>query len=75
MCDMLTAEEEKAIRKLENVAKIWPESLALFSANGSLLVVKQHSEHPEDEQGRVVASILGIENDGGDPDLKDWNDE
>jgi len=55
----LTKEEQKAIRKLENLAKKWPESLSLFSWSGSLNVIKDQS---------VITVIIGIENDGGDPD-------
>ena len=69
----LTDEEKKAIRALKRVAKIWPDSLWLFSASGSLCVMRN------DENGdRVVDPIYGgveqeyivdnidIENDGGD---------
>ena len=73
--EMLTKEEEKAIRSLERVAKKWPKSLKLFSQSGTLPVIKQHPEHPEDDHGRVVDGISGIENDGGDNDWKEWNDD
>ncbi len=73
--EMLTKEEEKAIRSLDRVAKKWPRSLKLFSQSGTLLVIKIHPDHPEDEQGRVVCGISGIENDGGDNDWKEWNDD
>jgi len=69
---ILTPEEKKAIAALKRVAKRWPESLWLFSASGTLHVMKKN------EQGeRVMLSSDGvdpdfaitsayIENDGGD---------
>lgn len=72
---MLTDEEAKAIRSLQNLAKKFPKTLSLFSNNGSLIVLKKHSDHPEEKQGRVVARILGISNDGGDFCFKEWNDK
>ena len=71
--EMLTEKEAKAIRGLEQLAKNWPKSLSLFSHSGTLCVMKFHPGHPEDERGRVVEVISGIDNDGGDPDHKEWD--
>lgn len=68
----LTSAESKAIGALEQLAKKWPKSLWLFSANGSLCVMKK------DSTGKRVLTALGgadpdtcvatinIENEGGD---------
>lgn len=37
-------EEERAIKALKKVAKIWPESLWLFSANGELFVMRKNEK-------------------------------
>jgi len=71
--DTLTLEEKMAIALLEKAARHWPESLWLFSASGSLLVMKKKDGE------RVMLPGLGgaidqsweiacidIENDGGD---------
>lgn len=73
--EMLTKEEETAIRSLERVAKKWPESLKLFAQSGTLMVIKMHPDHPEDDHGRIVDVIIGIDNDGGDNDWKEWDDD
>ena len=57
---MLTKDEKGAIKKLEKLAKEWPDSLMLFSWSGSLCVVAR-------KDGEVVATINGIPNDGGGP--------
>lgn len=64
-----TPEEIKAIRALERLAKIWPPTIKLFSASGSLVVVE--AEGPNTHvltpiEG--VGSLHRIINDGGDPD-------
>lgn len=62
--------EAQAIAALERVAKRWPRSLQLFSAAGSLLVVRNgwgvggDARMTDDD---VIARITGIPNDGGDP--------
>ncbi len=68
----LTQEEKKAIRALKRVAKIWPDSLWLFSASGNLCVMRT------DEDGNSVhlpnfgidpdfiVDQIDIKNDGGD---------
>jgi hypothetical protein len=71
----LNSEEIKAINKLQLLAKTFPKTLSLFSANGALYVLKKHPRHPEDDQGRIIQQIVGIANDGGDPDFKLWDDE
>lgn len=68
----LTADEKKAIAALQRIAKTWPKSLWLFSASGSLNVMKKNdagevveSSHGGIDQEFSVAKIK-IENDGGD---------
>ncbi len=67
----LTEKEQKIIKRLKNIAKIWPDTLWLFSASGSLCVMKK-------KDGKVIINRFGgvdydfivdqidIENDGGD---------
>ena len=68
----LTKEEKTAIAALERLAKRWPKSLWLFSANGTLCVMKKDSSgrKVQTPHGGVdsdyVATTIGIENDGGD---------
>ena len=76
--EMLTDEEDKAVKSLERLAKKFPKTLSLFSWSGTLCVCKVH---PDDEfdndyeyDVRVVTTITGIINDGGDPDLKEWDE-
>ena len=68
----LTAEEKKAIASLQALAKTWPKSLWLFSASGTLNVMKrdaqgQMAETPSGgvDQEYSVAKV-NIANDGGD---------
>lgn len=70
----LTQGEQEAVTALNRVAKDWPKSLWLFSANGTLCVVKKKSDgkrammtgnSPGFDQDYVVAHV-NIENDGGD---------
>lgn len=63
------------MRSLEALAEKWPPSLGLFSANGTLLVIRlQDGEFPdpgkrgEIERATVAVIGTGIPNDGGDPD-------
>jgi hypothetical protein len=64
----LTDSERKAIASLKRLAKRWPQSLMLFSANGSLHVMPNVG--CEGGRGRdndeIIATIYGIPNDGGD---------
>lgn len=68
----LTKEEEKAIAALRRVAGKWPKTLMLFSANGSLYVMKlnEKGDHMDrwgdPDQSLCVTTISGIRNDGGD---------
>lgn len=68
-----TEAERKAIAALKRLAKKWPKSLWLFSASGSLLVMRarQDGRHALDKFGSVdheytLDQIHGISNDGGD---------
>lgn len=68
----LTEKEEKAIHKLKLAAKIWPDSLWLFSASGSLHVMRHgengeqvHLSHGGIDPDYIVCGI-NISNDGGD---------
>lgn len=69
-----TAEEERAIRSLERLARRWPSSLWLFSASGVLNVMRKgpdggHAflggEGSGIDPGYSLATI-SIDNDGGD---------
>lgn len=73
----LTPEEKKAIAALKRVAKIWPKSLWLFSASGTLHVMRngedgnpvyEHSDEVRDGGCDPDYSIttINIANDGGD---------
>lgn len=74
----LTEKEKKAIQALESAAKIWPKTLWLFSASGTLTVMKKdesgHRAMTESKGGSVGGSVdqtfavgwIDIENDGGD---------
>lgn len=72
----LTKEEERAIKALERLAKRWPETLWLYSASGTLTVMRMgpngnHAvvggrEGAGIDPDYVVTTIEGISNDGGD---------
>lgn len=64
----LTKEEMGAIKTLQRLGKRWPKSLWLYSASGSLHVMRKDTEgnRTTEDQGFIVATIEGIENDGGD---------
>ena len=70
----LTTEEEKAINALKRVAKKWPESLWLFSGNGTLCVMKKRDGKramkmlggSESVNPAYEIDVINIENDGGD---------
>lgn len=68
----LTDEENKAIRSLKRIAKAWPKSLWLYSASGSLCVMKRNEdgERAESSTGGVdpdyIVDHIDIPNDGGD---------
>lgn len=71
----LTKKEKLVIKRLKNLAKIWPKSLWLFSASGDLCIMKcgENNSHamcgPNNDQGvdhdYYICSI-DISNDGGD---------
>jgi hypothetical protein len=71
----LTNAEKRAICALKRLAKRWPSSLWLFSAGGSLWVMRSgpRGEHvtTDGPDGAInstfiVDQIDGISNDGGD---------
>ena len=71
----LTAAEVKAIKALKRVAQTWPKSLWLFSASGSLCVMKKKDGErvmcSDNRGGQAVDSAyvvdtINILNDGGD---------
>lgn len=84
MSDMgiqVSDDESKAIASLKRVAAKWPKSLWLYSASGSLHVMKMRSDGKRAvingcgtgrggdggmDADYIVATIKGIENDGGD---------
>jgi len=69
-----SVEEAKAIRSLQSLARRWPPSLWLFSANGTLNVMKlnkdgERAHHPSPDNGVDAAfsvATINIPNDGGD---------
>lgn len=73
--DEFTAEEWKAIRALERLAKKWPGSLGLHGGTGSLLVVKLDGDgggFPDSDGGTAIThSVVGISSDGGDPNWRE----
>ena len=73
----LTKEEQKAISSLRRLAKRWPDTLWLFSASGTLFVMRKNGDGQHAFGGGnpsssgvdpyyIVTTISGIENDGGD---------
>ena len=68
----LTKEEASAIDTLQRLGKRWPKSLWLFSASGSLYVMRKeadggrHAPKVNRDSDFIAATIMGIENDGGD---------
>jgi hypothetical protein len=68
----MTPEEKKAIAALKRVAKQWPKTLWLFSANGTLNVMHKdakghHAKLPNDGMDPdYIVDTIRIENDGGD---------
>jgi hypothetical protein len=67
-----TADELRAMRALRRLAKTWPKSLWLFSASGSLCVMRarQDGNHYITPDGGIdpdyVFGTINIPNDGGD---------
>ena len=68
----LTDEEKRAINTLKRLAKRWPKSLWLFSASGTLEVMRcnENGERVFNSRGCVdekyIVTDIGIPNDGGD---------
>ena len=69
----LNKEEQTAIRRLKAVAKIWPKSLWLFSASGTLCVMQKDengnigiTDNGAMDSDYIVDYIRNIPNDGGD---------
>lgn len=69
----LNHSEREALRKLKELARTWPKTLWLFSASGSLTVMRKvDGKRVLDKSGigfdsnYAVATITGIDNDGGD---------
>jgi len=66
------AEEKRVIRALKRLEKIWPEGLWLFSANGTLNLMRTHpdgSRNIPGEEGMdpsLKIQSFKIQNDGGD---------
>lgn len=73
--DILSEKEEKAIESLMDLAKRWPKTLWLYSASGSLCVMKKNDkgeiamiQQPGSEgvDPAYHVATIRIENDGGD---------
>jgi len=75
----LTKDEEKAVKALKRLATKWPKSLWLFSASGTLTVMKKNNDGEKaivpGRAGRngegafdpdYIVDSIKIENDGGD---------
>ena len=67
----ITPEEKRAIAALKKLAKTWPKSLWLFSASGSLCVMKNDEGGERQMRGDAVdteacVTTIRIPNDGGD---------
>jgi hypothetical protein len=69
----LTKQEQDAIRIFRALANKWPDTLWLFSASGSLHVMKcgKNGEHIHNQDGSVdhnyvVGTVDGISSSGGD---------
>ena len=68
----VTEEEQQAINDLQRLRKRWPKTLWLFSASGTLCVMRKGPDGNRAtlpgggvDQAYIVATV-GIENDGGD---------
>jgi hypothetical protein len=67
-----TPEETKAINSLKRLAKKWPDNLWLYSASGTLFVMRKGENGERVHKGEgvdpdyILDSIDGIDNDGGD---------
>lgn len=72
MIDDLTPEERRAIAALHRLAKTWPRTLWLYSASGSLHVMRAAPDgrhlmkNRDGVDPRAVVATIKIPNDGGD---------
>ncbi len=66
----LTEQEKKIIKRLKNIAKVWPDTLWLFSGSGTLCVMRKKDEKVVMDgfsvDYRYIVDYIDIENDGGD---------
>lgn len=67
----ITEQEVKIIKRLKNIAKVWPNTLWLFSGSGILYVMKKKDgDTVMNKSGGVdydfIVDRIDIENDGGD---------
>lgn len=69
----LTPEEKRAISRLKSLAKVWPKSLWLFSASGTLLIMRYGENGIEVmtdsgvfDHEYALSECIDIPNDGGD---------
>lgn len=70
----LTKKEQNAIKSLKKLAKKWPKTLWLFSASGTLCVMRTgdfgkqvfHGKGGSVDPEYIVTTISNINNDGGD---------
>lgn len=69
----LTKREKEAVEKLKDLAKIWPKSLWLFSASGTLWVMQSPGNGESEMTGKeggvdrdYTVCNIDIRNDGGD---------
>lgn len=67
----LTDDERKAIRAMNRLAKTWPKSLWLFSASGTLTIMRKDATGTRAGDGDGVdqafaVDTVDIQNDGGD---------
>jgi len=62
----LNYRERLAVAALQRLARRWPPSLKLFSWSGSLVIFDSDDDLSDANRG-VLATIVGIPNDGGDP--------
>ena len=70
---MTTPIEKRIIRALMRLDKIWPKELWLYSANGTLNLMRKHPDGSKTKKGEeqfdhelVIERFPRIENDGGD---------
>ncbi len=67
----LSENEIKAIASFKRLAKKWPSTLWLYSASGTLNVMKKNEEGDQAMKGDgadsdYIVARIDIENDGGD---------